>query len=36
MRQCFYRDVMVYDGGFIDEPDAQWARDALEILEAMQ
>lgn len=36
LRQCFYRDVMVYDGGFIDEPDVQWARDALEILEAMQ
>lgn len=32
---CFYRDVMVYDGMFIDEPDVQWAHDWIEILETM-
>lgn len=33
--RCFYRDVMVYDGGWIDEPDVQWAQDWIEILETM-
>ena len=35
MQRCFYRDVMVYDGNWIDEPDVQWARDALEIIETL-
>lgn len=35
LRFCFYRDVMVYDGVFIDEPDVQWARDVFEILETI-
>ncbi len=35
LQRCFYRDIMVSDNGFIDEPDVQWARDAFEILEIM-